>query len=113
MLFKVSLFLVTELVKGSLHRIGTNTVPENVRIVPAIVTGNILARFLAVLVLYGGVKRNTIAVLSCKGQILGGSFFGAVLLGGVFGNDFFCTLAGIVIESCNATGGFVLVQRFE
>ena len=112
-LFKVSLFLVTELVKGSLHRIGTNTVPENVRIVPAIVTGNILARFLAVLILHRRIERNTTAVLSCNGQILGGSFFGAVLLGGVFGNDFLCALAGIVVKPSNATSGFVFIQRFE
>lgn len=104
---------MTELVKSGLHSIGTNTVPKNLRIVPAIVTGDILARFLAVLVLHGRIERNTAAVLSCKGQILGGGFFGAVLLGGIFSNDLFCALAGIVIEPCNTTGGFVLVQRFE
>ena len=111
--FQGKLFLAAELVKSSLHRIGTNTIPENVRIVPIIITGDILARFLAVLVLNGRIERNTAAVLSCKGQILGSSFFGTVLLGSIFGNDFFCALAGIVVEPCNATGSFVLVQRFE
>ena len=96
-----------------MHRIGTNTVPENIRIVPTVVTGNIFARFLAVLVLYGGIERNTAAVLPCKSQILGGSFFGAVLLGGIFGNDFLCAFAGVVVKPCNAAGSFVLVQRFE
>src|SRR5699024_359874 len=96
-LFKEILFLSAELVKGGLHRIGTNTVPENVRIVPAIVTGDVLARFLAVLVLHDGVKRNTAAVLSCKSQILGGSFYGTILLGGILVNDFLCALAGIVV----------------
>ena len=99
-LFKEKLFLAAELVKGGLHRIGTNTVPENIRIVQAIVTGNILARFLAVLVMYGRIERNTAAVLFCNRQIFGGSFFGAVLFGSVFGNDFFCALAGIVVKPC-------------
>lgn len=85
--FKEELFLSAELVKGSLHRIGTNTVPENIGIVPTIVTGNILACFLAVLVLYGRIERNTAAVLPCESQILSGSFFGTVLLGGIFDND--------------------------
>ena len=102
-LFKEELFLAAEFVKSRLYSIGTNTVPENVRIVPAIVTGNIFDRFLAVLVLHGRIERNTAAVSSCKGQILGSGFFGAVLLGGIFGNLFLCALAGIIVEPCNAT----------
>lgn len=54
---------MAELGKGCLHFFCTDTVPENVRIIPAIVTGNILACFLAVLVLHGRIERNTVAVV--------------------------------------------------
>ena len=52
------------LIKSSLHLFCLYAVPEDVGVVPSIIKSNIFARFLAVLVLHGRIKRNTAAVLS-------------------------------------------------
>ena len=89
--FKEVLLYVIELVKSGSHHIATDAVSEDVRIVPTVITGNVLARFFAVLVLRGVIEWSTVTVLSRKRQIFGCCFFGAVLFSGILGNDWrFC-----------------------
>ena len=51
-LFKQGLLSVIQFLKCPLHLLSLYAVPENVGIVPSIINGNILARFLAILVCY-------------------------------------------------------------
>ena len=85
--------------KGSLYGPCPDAVPEDVRIVPAIVAGHVLSGFLAVLVLLRAVKGNNAPVVTRNGQQLV-SRCAVLLVPGFFcklRNDLCAALAGIGI----------------
>src|SRR5699024_10232655 len=83
------------------------------RIVPVVISADILAGFFAVLVLNGLIKWNTASVLLSQCQKPRCGLLGTTVFLGIFLDCRLLRLAGLIVEPCNSTHSLVLIHIFK